>query len=122
MAYNHNGSAINIFTDTGQNYIMSAVQPKLSAGTYYDAFDSFISLCDDCIDQAENGEPYDVNKMPDADTDGTSQDSQSKSTSALLVHLDCYRAVSGILVVLDQLQRVGVIMSRCGPHGRGAPR
>lgn len=73
------GSAINIFTDAGQNYIMSTVQPKLSAGTYYDAFDSFISLCDDCIDQAENGEPYDVNNMPDGyDADGTPQDSQSK--------------------------------------------
>lgn len=73
------GSAINIFTDAGQNYIMSTVQPKLSAGTYYDAFDSFISLCDDCIDQAENGEPYDVNNMPDGyDADGTPQDSKSK--------------------------------------------
>lgn len=71
------GSAENMFTDAGQSYIMSTVQPLLSGGTYYEAFDSFVSLCDEFVNQAENDAPYDVNNMPDGyyDADGESQTS-----------------------------------------------
>lgn len=58
------GAAIDIFTDRGQEYISGEIKPSLSAGDYYEAFDTFADLCEQFIIQAESGEPYDVDNMP----------------------------------------------------------
>lgn len=59
------GAAIDIFTDRGQEYISGEIKPSLSAGDYYEAFDTFADLCEQFVIQAESGEPYDVDNMPE---------------------------------------------------------
>ena len=59
------GAAIDIFTDRGQEYISGEIKPSLSVGDYYEAFDTFADLCEQFIIQAESGEPYDVDNMPE---------------------------------------------------------
>ena len=58
------GDAIDTFTDSGLEYIQDQIKSDLSDGNYYDAFDSFASLCEEFIIQAEDGEPYDTGNMP----------------------------------------------------------
>ncbi len=59
------GEAIHIFTDRGQEYISDHFTGDLSAGYYYDAFDSFADQCEKFIVQAQNGDPYDKDNMPE---------------------------------------------------------
>ena len=40
------GDAIDTFTDSGLEYIQDQIKSDLSDGNYYDAFDSFASLCE----------------------------------------------------------------------------
>lgn len=58
------GAGIPYFTDYGQEKIMDDVKPYLSDGEYYDAFDTFVTMCDDYINTAITDEPYDVNNQP----------------------------------------------------------
>lgn len=58
------GAGIPYFTDYGQERIMDDVKPHLSDGEYYDAFDTFVTMCDDYINEAITDEPYDVNNQP----------------------------------------------------------
>lgn len=55
------GAGISAFTDAGQDEMMDKVTPKMSDGDYYAAFTEFANICDDYIEQAENGKPYDPN-------------------------------------------------------------
>ncbi|WP_026508992.1 MULTISPECIES: TPM domain-containing protein [unclassified Butyrivibrio] len=41
------GTAINIFTDSAQEDLIDACKSSLSAGYYYQAFDQFVSACDE---------------------------------------------------------------------------
>jgi uncharacterized protein len=56
---------ITAFTDAGQQYIMEQVSPYLSEGDYAEAFNEFADQCDMFIEQAQTGDPYDVDNMPD---------------------------------------------------------
>ena len=58
------GAGIPYFTDYGQEKIMDDVKPYLSDGEYYDAFDTFVTMCDDYINTAITDEPYDVDNQP----------------------------------------------------------
>ena len=58
------GWGITAFTDAGIQYIGKQIVPYLSDGDYVGAFDLFITLCDDFITQARNGEPYDISTLP----------------------------------------------------------
>lgn len=84
------GSGISCFTDAGQSAIMDEVKPYLSDDDYYEAFDTFVTKCDEYLTQAENGKPYDVNNMQ----------KQKISVSYLLLIAVGSGAVIGILVVL----------------------
>ena len=44
---------------------MDNVTPFMSDGDFASAFDTFAWTCDDFIEQAQTGEPYDVGNMPD---------------------------------------------------------
>lgn len=59
------GYGITAFTDAGQAYISEQFVSDLSAGNYATAFTNFAHLCDDFITEAKNGEPYDVDHLPD---------------------------------------------------------
>lgn len=58
------GFGIEAFTDAGQEYMVDHFKPMLSDGDYYEAFDTFVDLCDDFISQAKTDEPYDSSNMP----------------------------------------------------------
>jgi len=59
------GYGITAFTDAGQAYMTERIVSDLSDGYYADAFTSFANLCDDFITQANTGEPYDVDNLPE---------------------------------------------------------
>ena len=59
------GTAIGIFTDAGQDYILDEVAYWLTDGDYYTAAETFIRFCDDYCRQAQEGEPYDVGNLPE---------------------------------------------------------
>ena len=58
------GYGIYAFTDAGQSYMTDSFVYYLSDGDYYLGFMEFGDLCDDFLEQAQTGEPYDVNNMP----------------------------------------------------------
>lgn len=58
------GFGITAFTDAGIQYIGEQIKPQLADGEYLAAFENYIELCDDFINQANNGEAYDVDHMP----------------------------------------------------------
>ena len=58
------GFAINAFTDAGRAYIADVIIPLLSDGDYYAAADTFADLCDEFLETARAGRPYDRNYMP----------------------------------------------------------
>ncbi len=58
------GYGITAFTDAGCDYIVEQMKDDLSDGNYYDAFNTYASLCDDLITQAREGSPYDTGSLP----------------------------------------------------------
>lgn len=54
------GFGISVYTDYGQQQMWNRVTPLLSAGRYYDAFDTYINISQDYIRQAKSGKPYDA--------------------------------------------------------------
>lgn len=58
------GFGIEAFTDAGMDYMADEFVPSMSDGDYSEAFECFASLCDDFLEQAESGEPYDVGHLP----------------------------------------------------------
>ena len=58
------GYGITVFTDAGIQYIGEQIRPQLADGDYLGAFENYIELCDDFIDQANSGEAYDTDHMP----------------------------------------------------------
>ena len=59
------GEAIQIFTDAGQEYMTDNFGSYLSDGEYYEGFMKFADLCEKFIIQAQSGEPYDVENLPE---------------------------------------------------------
>ena len=58
------GYGITAFTDAGIQYIGEQIKPDLADGNYLDAFETYADKCDNFINQANSGEPYDVDHMP----------------------------------------------------------
>ena len=58
------GFGITAFTDYGLEQIHETVVGDLSEGYYYSAFLTYLDLCDDYLEAAKSGEPYDVNNRP----------------------------------------------------------
>lgn len=61
------GYGITAFTDAGIEYIGEQVTEYLSDGEYKAAFAEFIDQCDDFLNQAKTGEPYDSGNLPKGD-------------------------------------------------------
>lgn len=61
------GYGITAFTDAGISYIGEQIVSDFSSEFYYYGFQTFAELCDDFITQANNGAPYDVDNMPEAE-------------------------------------------------------
>lgn len=58
------GYGITAITDAGLDYMSDKFVAKLSDGQYADGFDTFATMCDDFVNQARSGEPYDVSNLP----------------------------------------------------------
>ena len=58
------GYGITAFTDAGQAFISERFVTDLSVGDYAAAFTNFAVLCDAFITQADTGEPYDIDHLP----------------------------------------------------------
>ena len=67
------GYGITAFTDAGQGYLMDKVMPSLGDGDYYTAFYDFAYYCEELLQMAENGTPYDV------------KDSEGKSANPIVL-------------------------------------
>lgn len=59
------GKAITIFTDAGQKYMTDKIMPYLSDGDTYKGFDTYAELCDEYIEKAKGGKPYDAENLPE---------------------------------------------------------
>ena len=58
------GYGITAVTDAGLEYMAERFVPYMSDGDFYHAFLEFAWLCDQFITQAETGEPYDMDNLP----------------------------------------------------------
>ncbi len=58
------GYGITVFTDAGIDYMGEQFVPYLSDGEYAEAFDVFVTQCEDFIRQAATGDPYDSHNLP----------------------------------------------------------
>lgn len=58
------GYGITVFTDAGKEYIVEEIVPLMKDDEFYEAFEEFIVLTDEFIDQANTGEPYDKGNLP----------------------------------------------------------
>ncbi len=52
------GLAHTAVNEDGFNYLADKFEPLLSEGEYYEAFEAFISGCDELFEMAKNGKPY----------------------------------------------------------------
>ena len=60
------GYGIIAVTDAGRNYMSDQFIHDLSDGNYYEAFLTYAELCGDFIEQARNGQSFDVGHLPKA--------------------------------------------------------
>ena len=58
------GFGIKAFTDAGQGYMWDEFLHYISDGNYFVGFNRFAVLCDEFLEQARNGKPYDTGNMP----------------------------------------------------------
>lgn len=58
------GYAITAFTDAGIQYVGDQMLEALSDGDYAQAFRTYAACCDDLIDQARTGHPFDKDDVP----------------------------------------------------------
>lgn len=58
------GYGITAVTDAGRGYMAEQFKPYLSDGDYYTAFVTFADLCEDFVNQARSGSPYDTGNLP----------------------------------------------------------
>lgn len=63
------GYGITAFTDYGIGYISSEIKGDIKKGNYYNAFDKYIKLCDEFVNEAKNGKAYDTNHKKKGFTD-----------------------------------------------------
>ncbi len=59
-AISTSGTAVQAFTDYGQECMMDEMLPYLSQGNYYEAFSKYIDTSDYYFTQLENGTPFDI--------------------------------------------------------------
>lgn len=57
--FSTSGSCIRAFTDSGISYLKGKVEPLLKASDYAGATDAFATTCEELLEMAANGEPYD---------------------------------------------------------------
>lgn len=58
------GDCIRVFTDAGLDYMEEQIVPYMSAGDYDTAFLTYAELCNDYLEQAATGKPYDTGNLP----------------------------------------------------------
>lgn len=64
------GAGIYAFSDSTLDRIYDAMEDDMRSGQYAAAFDTFLTLCDRVLTQAESGAPYDYNRPIDMRSSG----------------------------------------------------
>ena len=64
QAYSTYGFGITAFTDAGQDYIFALMKDDLKNDDWFEAFQTYVPLCDEFLTAAKNGEPMDVGNLP----------------------------------------------------------
>ena len=63
------GKAMYAFTDYGQEELMDNLSPYLGSDKYYDAFLTYTRICDNYLQQYDNGSAIDINNTYHSQTD-----------------------------------------------------
>ncbi len=63
-AISTSGQSIDAFTDAGQSYMIDQFISNISDAKYAKGFKKFVNLCDDYLNQYEQGTPYDYDHLP----------------------------------------------------------
>lgn len=58
------GYGITAFTDAGQAYMSEQFLPYLKEGDYAQAFETYVKLCGEFLEQAKTGEAFDKGNLP----------------------------------------------------------
>ena len=82
------GFGITAFTDWGIERIGKEIQPLLSEGDYYKAFDRYLDICETYLQAAREGKPFDI-------------DDQYKSASQRLIEELIIFVISLILALIS---------------------
>lgn len=61
------GYGITAVTDAGREHMAEQFVDDLGDGDYYDAFVTYADLCDEFINMARSGDPFDVDDLPKED-------------------------------------------------------
>lgn len=61
------GFGITAITDAGREYMAEQFVDDLGDGYYYDAFVTYADLCNEFINMARSGDPFDVDNLPKED-------------------------------------------------------
>ena len=61
------GFGITAVTDAGRKYMADQFTDDLSKENYCDAFITYADFCDDFIERAKDGDPFDVDDLPKED-------------------------------------------------------
>lgn len=61
-AISTSGSAIQAFTDYGQDYMFNQMRGDLADDNYYSAFKTYAAVCDKLLELYSQGTPYDVSQ------------------------------------------------------------
>ena len=61
------GYGITAVTDAGREHMAEQFVDDLGDGDYYDAFVTYTDLCDEFINMARSGDPFDVDDLPKED-------------------------------------------------------
>ena len=58
------GFGITAINDAGIEYIIDNISSDLSCENYYTAFETYVNYCDDFVDRAIEGDPFDYDDVP----------------------------------------------------------
>ena len=97
---------IEAFTDAGQEFIMNKVTPPLGNENYSEAFGIFADQCDDFLEKARSGEPYDSHNLP--------KESHIKLYILWIIPCLIAGAILAFLVTMKEKKSLKSVMKKAG--------
>jgi uncharacterized protein len=104
--YATTGRGLEIFTERGQDYLVSLFTPYLGEDDYYGAFMAFADAVEDFIIQYSAGTPYDVGNVPMSEEDRNNNIIGSVLISFLIAFAIAYIVIGIFIKQLKSVQPV----------------